>query len=100
MCERCNYGYHLDDEYFRVYVASGAEPGTRQRRLWKEKVVGSSFARGEGLKGRLNDDRRLVVQHHQNVEPLRTFEDQVVNERLLPQIHAFDALRDCATSFL
>ena len=93
VCERCNHGYHLDDEYFRVYVASGAEPGTRQWRLWKEKVVGSSFARGEGLKGRLNDDRTFVVQHHQNTRPLTTFDGQVIDEKLLPLILAFDAPR-------
>src|SRR5262245_50842295 len=78
VCKLCNHGYHLDDEYFRVYVAAGAEPGTRQWRLWKQKVVGSSFVRGGGLKGRLNDDHATVVHHHHHVEPMRTFDDQIV----------------------
>ncbi len=93
VCEPCNHGYHLDDEYFRVYVATGAQPGTRHARLWNEKVVGSSFARGEGLRGRLNDDHATVVHHHQHIEPLQTFDDQVVAEELLPLVQPFDATR-------
>jgi hypothetical protein len=93
VCEPCNHGYHLDDEYFRVYVAAGAESGTRQWRLWKEKVVGSSFARGEGLKGRLNDDHAIIVHYHQHVEPLQTFDDHVIGDGLLPLVQPFDAAR-------
>jgi hypothetical protein len=93
VCGPCNHGYHRDDEYFRLYVASGAEPGTRQSRLWNEKVVGSSFVRGGGLKGRLNDDCATVVRHHRTVEPLRTFADDVVVDDFLPQILPLDASR-------
>lgn len=93
VCEPCNHGYHFDDEYFRIYVASGAEPGTRQSRLWNEKVVGSSFVRGGGLKGRLNDDHTAVVHHHRTVEPLRTLDGEVVDEKLLPQLQPLDESR-------
>ena len=92
VCEVCNHSYHLDDEYFRVYVAGGAEPGTRLWRLWKEKVVGSSFVRGGGLKGRLADDRAMVLAHHDR-EPLRTFDGDVVGDDLLYLLQSFNASR-------
>lgn len=92
VCEDCNHRYHLDDEYFRVYVAAGAEPGTRLWRLWKEKVVDSSFSRSCGLKGRLNDDRALLQEHHKQ-EPLRTFDDEVIADELVPLVQSFDASR-------
>lgn len=60
LCPSCNHGYHLDDEYFRVYVAADAQPGTRLMELWKKKVVDSSFARSGGLKGALKDERGHV----------------------------------------
>lgn len=92
VCEPCNHGYHLDDEYFRVYVASGAIPGTRLWRLWKEKVVGSSFARSGGLKGRLNDDHFSAIEHHR-IQPLRTFDNTVIPDELLPLVQLFEASR-------
>jgi hypothetical protein len=93
VCERCNHAYHLDDEYFRVYVAAGAKPGTRLWRLWEEKVVGSSFLRGGGLKGRLNDDQDKVVRHHLTVEPLRTFDNKVLGDEWLPLVQPFNESR-------
>ena len=93
VCEPCNHGYHLDDEYFRVYVAAGAKPNTRLWRLWKEKVVGSSFVRGGGLKGRLNDDQDKVIRHHLTVEPLRTFDDKTLGNEWLPLVQPFSASR-------
>lgn len=92
VCETCNHGYHLDDEYFRVYVTAGAEPGTRQWRLWKEKVIGSSFVRGKGLLGRLNDDRKRLHEHHK-IEPLRTFDGNVLADELVPLTQSFTASR-------
>ncbi|MGD0238272.1 MAG: hypothetical protein ABSC55_27530 [Syntrophorhabdales bacterium] len=93
VCEPCNHGYHLDDEHFRVYVAIGAKPGTRLWRLWKEKVVGSSFLRGGGLKGRLNDDQEKVVRHHLTVEPLRTLDNKTLGDEWLPLVQPFSASR-------
>jgi len=92
VCEECNHGYHLDDEYFRVYVAAGAQPGTPLWRLWEQKIVGSSFVRGGGLKGRLNDDRARLREHHKR-EPLRTFDGDVVAEELVPLAQPFNASR-------
>ena len=93
VCEPCNHGYHLDDEYFRVYIAAGAKPDTRLWRLWKEKVVGSSFLRGGGLKARLNDDQDKVVRHHLTVEPLRTFDNKILGNEWLPLVQPFTASR-------
>lgn len=92
VCERCNHSYHLDDEYFRVYVAAGAQPGTRLWRLWKEKVVSSSFVRGAGLKGRLSADRALLQKHHKR-EPLQTFDGEVVADEWVPFAQPFNASR-------
>ena len=92
VCNECNYRYHLDDEYFRVYVCAGAKPETRLARLWDEKVVGSSFSRGEGLRSRLNNDRARLQEHHMQ-EPLRTFEDEVLANELAPLAQLFSASR-------
>ena len=93
VCGPCNHGYHLDDEYFRVYVSAGAKPGTRLWRLWKEKVVGSSFLRSGGLKGRLLNDQDKVVRHHLTVQPLRTFDNKVLGDEWLPLVLPFSASR-------
>lgn len=63
LCSRCNHSYHLDDEYFRVMVAAAFQPSAAQWRLWREKVVGSSFSRSGGLKARLNEHCDLVQQY-------------------------------------
>ena len=92
VCEQCNHSFHLDDEYFRVYIAIGAEPGTRLWRLWKERVVGSSFVRSGGLKGRLNEDRVRLHEHHRAV-PMRTFDGEVLADELVPFTQSFVARR-------
>src|SRR6266446_781190 len=92
VCEPCNHGYHLDDEYFRVFVAGLAEPKTQLWRLWKEKVVGSSFARGGGLKGRLNDDHTRLVRQHR-AEPFLMPSGEIVSDDLLPRLQPFESLR-------
>ena len=92
VCEPCNHGYHLDDEYFRVYVSCVAEPDTLLRRLWKEKVVGSSFVRGGGLKARLNEDHaKLVAQHRE--EPIRFANNVVIPDELIPLAQPFSVRR-------
>ena len=93
VCEPCNHGYHLDDEYFRVYVATGAKPGSRLGRLWKEKVVDSSFARSGGLQARLVGDQDKVIHHHLTVEPLKSIDGKVLDNALLPLILPFSASR-------
>ena len=92
LCVTCNHGYHLDDEYFRVYIAAGATPGTKLMDLWTQKVVGSSFVRGGGLKGRLNHDYELLQEHARN-EPLQLYDGGTVPTELMPLVQGFDAAR-------
>ncbi len=92
VCGPCNHGYHLDDEYFRVFLALQAEPNTPLWRLWKEKVVGSSFARSGGLKGRLSDDRGILLRHPQ-AKPLRTPDGEFVGDEALRLLQPMDASR-------
>jgi hypothetical protein len=56
-------------------------------------VVGSSFVRSGGLKGRLNDDQDKVVRHHHMVEPLRTIQGKVLDDKWLPLVASFSASR-------
>lgn len=48
-CAPCNDEYKKDDEFFRIYVAMGAEPDTKLYRLWKEKVIGSTLHNSPAL---------------------------------------------------
>lgn len=92
VCEPCNHGFHLDDEYFRVYVSCVAEPDTLLRRLWKEKVVYSSFVRGGGLKARLNEDHaKLVALHRQ--DPIRFDNNVIIPDELIPLAQPFSVKR-------
>lgn len=92
VCEQCNHGSHLDDEYFRVYVSCVAEPGTLLRRLWTEKVVGSSFVRGGGLQKRLNEDHAKFVAQHQR-EPVRFANNVIIPDDLIPLAQPFSVRR-------
>lgn|SRR5262249_2431391 len=42
-CEACNSSTKLDDEYFRALIGTQGSWTVDGARLWKEKVVGSSF---------------------------------------------------------
>jgi hypothetical protein len=92
VCAACNHGFHLDDEYFRVYVAAGAQAGTKLMDLWTTKVVGSSFARSGGLKGRLSDDRD-ELQEHAKTSPLQLFGGGELPAELVDMVQSFDAKR-------
>lgn len=92
LCAPCNSSFHLNDEYFRVYVTTGAEPGSQLGTLWKEKVVGSSFTRSGGLKGRLQDEYE-VLRQYAATKPLEFETGEPVPEELLPLLQAFDATR-------
>jgi hypothetical protein len=92
VCERCNHGSHLDDEYFRVFVSCVSQPGTLLRRLWTEKVVGSSFVRGGGLQRRLNDDHAKFVAQHQR-EPVRFANNAIIPDELIPLVQPFSVAR-------
>jgi hypothetical protein len=44
-CATCNHSTKLDDEYFRVLIGTQGYWTVDGARLWKDKVVGSSFRR-------------------------------------------------------
>jgi hypothetical protein len=92
VCEPCNHGFHLDDEYFRVYISCVAEPDTLLRRLWTEKVVGSSFVRGGGLRGRINDDHAKLVARHRE-DPIRFVNNVIIPDELVPLAYSFSVNR-------
>ena len=91
LCGPCNHSYHLDDEYFRVLISCSLNPTTQQWQLWNQKVVGSSFARGKGLKARINNEHDIVQEYakshdfHQNGIP--------IPQDLIPLMQGFDAQR-------
>lgn len=86
-CKDCNGGSSLDDEYFRIYIASNAEPGSHLFRLWKGKVVKSTFERSPALREALRAAMDQIREHHKG-EPLRDFDDRVLTakevENVLP----------------
>lgn len=47
-CKNCNGGHSLDDEAFRVFVCSAAQT-EEGKTIFKEGVIGSSFARSKKL---------------------------------------------------
>jgi len=49
-CWDCNNAYSTDDEYFRVAVAVQGATRSSGLRIWKDKVVGSSFRRSAKLR--------------------------------------------------
>lgn len=50
-CDKCNNGFAMDDEAFRIFVASVINRSAAGDRAWKEGVVASSFARSPKLRG-------------------------------------------------
>jgi len=59
-CESCNKSYDQDDEYFRAYVVIPAFQETTGRKMWDEKVFGSTLKRSPKLKRTLVDSLRKV----------------------------------------
>jgi hypothetical protein len=59
-CESCNKSYDQDDEYFRAYVVTPAFEETTGRKMWDEKVFGSTLKRSPKLKKVLVDSLRRV----------------------------------------
>lgn len=54
-CFTCNNSFKLDDEYFRVAIAAQGYWSKSGRRIWEEKVVGSTFVRSPALRKVLTD---------------------------------------------
>jgi len=59
-CESCNKSYDQDDEYFRAYVVTPAFEDPTGRKMWDEKVFGSSMRRSPKLKAMLVNSLRKV----------------------------------------
>lgn len=92
LCENCNHSYHLDDEYFRVMVSTALEPNKQQWDLWTEKVIGSSFLRGPGLRARLSSEYDRV-QKYVEANGFRLGNGTLAPESILPLAMGFDACR-------
>jgi hypothetical protein len=88
-CQCCNQGTKLDDEYFRLYIASSADPGTEHYRLWKEKVVASTLRRSPKLHAALVEDMKVMLEHHR-IDPLTTIDGRSLTDeeasRALPLV--------------
>jgi hypothetical protein len=63
-CRPCNDKYKLDDEYFRIFVTAGAEPGTKLERLWSEKVINSSIRNSPKLSIMLGNLRDAFIRQN------------------------------------
>ena len=91
-CAPCNKGTELDDEYFRLFVTAGADPGSRVAQLWTEKVVGSSFTRSPALKAQLQNDRVRLREHHEE-HPLKAYDGETVSDEVVENCMMLDASR-------
>jgi len=92
LCVTCNHSYHLDDEYFRVLVACDPNPSPDQWRLWREKVVGSSFSRSGGLKARLQEEHS-IVQDYAKTHDFYSHDGCPLQKEMTPLLQGFDARR-------
>lgn len=92
VCKHCNESYDRDDEYFRIYVAAGAEPGTVLARLWTEGVIMSSLKRSPPLRSKLGQDRDALRATHE-VEPVRMVDGSIIPDSLLHLAQPFSAER-------
>jgi hypothetical protein len=59
-CETCNTSYGQDDEYFRAFAVTPAFEEATGRKMWDEKVFGSTLRRSPKLKKTLVDSLRKV----------------------------------------
>lgn len=49
-CRKCNTSYAKDDEYFRIYASADISRNEQGKKLWYEKVMGSTFYRSPKLR--------------------------------------------------
>jgi hypothetical protein len=73
-------------------VSSALEPSPQQWQLWTQKVVGSSFSRGGGLRARLSNEYDLV-QKYAGANTLQFYDGTPVPECMLPFVQGFDMNR-------
>jgi hypothetical protein len=81
LCEPCNGASKLDDEYFRLHVTMGAEPGTKLGRLWAEKVVAKTLQNSPKLKSMLAEEREKFAELYKG-RTVRTADGQLVPEEM------------------
>lgn len=91
-CKQCNSSYDLDEEYFRVYITAGAQPGSEEDRLWDEKVVNSTLRRSPALKQKLSNDMDMIQEYHKS-HPLRLVSGNPAPDELVPYVLPFNADR-------
>ena len=84
-CKPCNASYALDEEYFRICVCAGAQPGSEGYRLWDKKVENSTFQRSPALKQKLSNDMDMIQEYHKS-HPLGYHSGDSVPDELVPYI--------------
>lgn len=89
VCEKCNHSYHLDDEYFRVLVSVSPQPNAQQRKLWDDKVVGSSFTRSGGLRNHLLEISNKIHESAMK-QPLLFDDGTPLSDELIPYVQGFE----------
>jgi hypothetical protein len=91
-CKACNSSYDLDEEYFRIYITAGEQPGSVGYSLWDEKVVKSTFIRSPAFRHKLSNDMDMIQEYHKS-HPLRFVSGHLVADKLVQNVLPLDALR-------
>jgi len=55
-CKECNEAFSKVDEQFRVFITAAANVSPTGTRMWREKVVGSTFQRSPALERQMGKD--------------------------------------------
>jgi hypothetical protein len=59
-CEKCHKPFSLEDEAFRVWVASVNGRSSAGKWIWKNRVIGSSFKRSPKLREHVSREARIL----------------------------------------
>jgi len=78
-CEKCNSAYSKDEEYFRIYIVGGAQPGSEGACLWDEKVEGSTLQRSPKLRQELLNGMDIIQEYHKS-HPLKFVSGDLIPE--------------------
>lgn len=73
-CNKCNQSYKKDDEYFRIYVSADISRNEQGKKLWHEKVIGSTFIRSFKL-------RKTIASNIS--EDIKKFNGEVFKRKIL-----------------
>ena len=91
-CEDCNEGSKLDDEYFRLYIGTTNDPDSHLMKLWRQKVVGSSFKRSPALRAALVEGMDRAKEHHK-ADSIMTFDGRPLTDEEVENILPLDKAR-------